>query len=311
MIARPTICGTLLALLLALSFGSTNATEPISFRLMTFNILHGGVERGQPLSQTARAIKLADVVGLQETHNQEIDHSVELARLLGWHHFQQGGNTAVLSRYKITGHTPAKCGVYIELSSDLIICLFNVHFPASPYQPYQLLGIPYGDDDPFIKTEQEAIDWANRSRGSQLGQMLKELELVRERGIPVFVTGDFNEPSHLDWTERAAAAGVHPLKVDYPAARSVAEHGLIDAYRQQFPDELARSGFTWTPLTQPSDKDDHHDRIDFVFVDKRFAAIKNCEVVGEAADSADLVVDPWPSDHRAVLSTIQIKKQRD
>lgn len=288
------------------SFGDENP----SFRLMSFNILHGGVERGQPLSQTAEVMKLADIVGVQETHDDETDNSVELAKQLGWHHFQQGGNKAVISRFPISGHTPKKTGVFIELADGQSICLFNAHFPAAPYQPYQLLDIEYGDA-PFIKTEQEAIDWARRSRGSQLTQMLIELSQVRDREIPTFVTGDFNEPSHLDWTEPAAQKGIHPIRVRYPTAKMVAAHGLIDAYRKQHPNALLRPGFTWTPLTDPSDQADHHDRIDFVFCDRRHCTVEACQVIGESQDSADLVIAPWPSDHRAVLAEIRIKPRQD
>ncbi len=307
MIMRPTTSAILLALSVWTCGGSVFATEPTALRVMTFNILHGGTERGQPLSQSAEVMKLADVVGIQETHAEQTDNSVKLAKLLGWHHFQQGGKTAVVSRYPITGHTPNRWGVYIKVAGDLTVCLFNVHFPASPYQPYQLLGIPYGDDVPFIKTESEAIDWANRSRGAELGRMLKELSVVHERGTPIFVTGDFNEPSFQDWTQPAADAGVHPIKVTYPATKRVTDHGMIDSYRELHRNELQRPGYTWTPLTETSDQLDHHDRIDFVFADNRYCDIESCQVVGENEESADIVVTPWPSDHRAVLATVKVE----
>ncbi len=285
------------------------AEDPVTLRVMSFNLWVGGVQAGQELSQSAAVMKLADVIGVQETHDASGDNSVKISKELGWHHFAQGGRTAVISRYPITGHTPAKWGVFIEVSPTLTICLFNVHFPAAPYQPYQLLNIPYGEA-PFISTEAAAIDWAKRSRGEPLQRMLAELVEVRDQGVPVFVTGDFNEPSHLDWTQRAAEQGTHPLKVSYPTTSRVTEEGLLDTYRTQFPDELANPGFTWTPLTQAADTQDHHDRIDFVFADNRFCSMDNCQVVGEDPKSADVVIAPWPSDHRAVLATIQLEKPK-
>ncbi len=106
------------------------AAEPTTFRLMSFNILRGGVERGQPLSQTAKVMKLADVIGVQETHDDETDHSVELAKQLGWHHFQQGSNKAVISRFPISGHTPNKTGVFIELPSNQSGLFIQCSFPG-------------------------------------------------------------------------------------------------------------------------------------------------------------------------------------
>ena len=175
-----------------------NAGEPTTFRLMSFNIWVGGLKAGQPLTQTSKVMKLADVIGVQESvDDNKVDSTIEIARQLGWNRFSQGGGRTVISRFPIKGNTTNKFGVFIELAPEQTICLFNVHFPASPYQPYQLLDIEY-NDTPFIKTEQEAIDWAKQSRGNELTQMLLELSEVRDRGIPTFVTGDFNEPSHSD-----------------------------------------------------------------------------------------------------------------
>jgi endonuclease/exonuclease/phosphatase (EEP) superfamily protein YafD len=49
---------------------------------------------------------------------------------------------------------------------------------------------------------------------------------------------------------------------------------------------------------------DRHDRIDFVFV--RGATVKTVEVVGESKDRADVVVSPYPSDHRAMVAEVEV-----
>ena len=67
-------------------------------------------------------------------------------------------------------------------------------------------------------------------------------------GQPVFLIGDFNEPSHLDWTQAAANAGLHfGKKVDWPTSRAVTNAGLTDSFRQLRPDEINDRGKTWTP----------------------------------------------------------------
>ena len=63
----------------------------------------------------------------------------------------------------------------------------------------------------FIKTEAEAIHWAKEARGTEIDKVLKVIRSVPDKNAPVFVVGDFNEPSHLDWTEAAAKAGRHPI----------------------------------------------------------------------------------------------------
>lgn len=284
-------------------------------RVMSFNIWHGGDAGKQPLSQTAEVIRAgkADIVGLQETGGYEKekgagrpDHGRKIAQMLGWHYFDQGERRGVLSRFPILTNTPGKWGATVRLPSGREIQMFNVHFMHAPYQPYQLLKIPYADA-PFIKTAEEAISEARKARGKQVEGMLAELKPALAKGDTVLLTGDFNEPSHEDWTERAAAAGKCPLAVEYPSTLEVVRAGMRDAFRSAHPDEVARPGWTWTPITQIDDPKDRHDRIDFVFVGGKDAAVKRCEIVGESSRYADIVVSPYPSDHRAVLATVEIR----
>jgi endonuclease/exonuclease/phosphatase (EEP) superfamily protein YafD len=125
-------------------------------------------------------------------------------------------------------------------------------------------------------------------------------------GDPVFLTGDFNEPSHQDWTARAAAAGKCPLAVAYPTTLAITAAGMRDAFRNVFPDEVAHPGWTWTPTTRPDDPKDRHDRIDFVFWGGAQVVVNRCKVIGEDPKAADIVVRPYPSDHRAVVATFEI-----
>lgn len=271
--------------------------------VMTFNVLHGGTRRGQPLPQTAKVIgdAKADVVGLQEIGK----NAEKLADLLGWNHVSHGG-AAILTRFEIV--EGFKSGIRIKLDSDQEVCVFNVHLSPAPYQPYQLLEIPYGNA-PFIETEEEAIASARTTRGKQIESLLKEIKLIEDAGLPVFVTGDFNEPSHLDWTEAAAKSGRHPIKVSYPGSMMMVEAGFSDAWRVVYPDEMKKPGFTWTPLTKEDDPKDHHDRIDFVYSKGENVEVKGARVVGEDDENADIVVSPYPSDHRAVVASFVIRKR--
>jgi endonuclease/exonuclease/phosphatase family metal-dependent hydrolase len=264
------------------------------------------------LTKTAEVIRAAraDVVGLQETRGSQRDGrrndaGSELAKLLGWHYFNQGGSPGILSRYPIVTNTPAKHGVSLRLPSGQRLWLFNVHFNHAPYQPYQLLRIPYADA-PFIQTAEEAVIEARQARGAEVERLLAELKPAMASGEPVFLTGDFNEPSHRDWTERAAEAGRSPLRVAFPSTSEIERAGLRDAFREVHPDEVARPGWTWTPITRPDDPKDRHDRIDFVFFAGEGVAAARCEIVGESKEFADLVVTPYPSDHRAVVATFEL-----
>lgn len=273
---------------------------PDEIRVMSFNLWFGGEGGKQPIEQTVNVIKTAraDIVGLQETHGIKGDNSRKIADALGWHHFDQGGGTAVISRFRIIEATLAKWGVTIDLGGDRKLFFFNAHLAPAPYQPYQLLRIPYRNA-PFLTTEDEAIEAAKKARGGQVRRLLAELNVARMSGVPVVLTGDFNEPSHQDWTEAAVKAKKCPLKVEWPTTLAITRAGMTDAYRSVHPDEVASPGLTWTPTTAPDDPKDRHDRIDYVFT--AGVRVTACDVVGEDA------VKPWPSDHRAVVATVRLR----
>lgn len=291
-----------------LMLGAVTVTAE-TVRVMTFNIWVGGEAGKQPLSQTLEVIRAAkaDVAGLQETRDsRRQDNGRRLAEMLGWNYFDQGGGRAIASRYPIVTNTPQKWGAALRLASERQAWIFNAHLMHAPYQPYQLLAIPYADGR-FIKTADEAVSEARKARGQQIERLVAELKPALESGDAVFLTGDFNEPSHLDWTERAARAKKCPLAVEYPTTLAITKIGMRDAFRSAFPDETADTGWTWTPITQPDDPKDRHDRIDMIFFGGgRKMVVKECRVVGEQAAFAHIVVRPYPSDHRAVVATIEV-----
>ncbi len=297
---------------LLLSSTVTQAESPV-VRVMSYNLWHGGDAGKQPLEQTARVIReaRADLVGLQETRGYAAggqprpDRAKEIAQILGWNYFDQGGGTAILSRYPIGKASPGKWGVEIEHPSGTKLYLFNAHLMYIPYQPYQLLNIPYGDY-PFIKTEQEAIDFAKKARGEQVERLIADIKATVPADATVFVTGDFNEPSHWDWTAAAEKAGRCPIAVKWPSTSMMAETGFIDTYREAHPDPVTAPGITWTPITKITDPKDRHDRIDFVLMRQGGGKVLISQVVGESKEAADVVVVPYPSDHRSVVSAVQL-----
>jgi len=295
--------------------GALPAQGDDTFRVMSFNIWVGGEPGGQALEQTAKVIQAAraDVVGMQESraHDRETrtwtDNGVKIAEMLGWNYVYQKDGRAILSRFEIKGLTENREGAEIVLPSGKRFFLFNVHLPASPYQPYQLLKIPY-NDAPFLETSEELVQAAREARGKEIGVVLAEMGPPVSEGRPAIMTGDFNEPSHLDWTERAAGAGTVPLAVPYPTTLSVTELGMRDCYRTLYPDETLRRGLTWTPTTTEDDPQDRHDRIDMIFVSDTFV-VGSCEIVGEQERYADIVVTPYPSDHRAVVAEVTLTNE--
>jgi exonuclease III len=120
-----------------------------------------------------------------------------------------------------------------------------------------------------------------------------------------FVFGDFNEPSHRDWTEAAVKTARQPMVVAYPTVKAIEDKGFVDTFRAVFPDPAAKPAFTWTPTGDPAATDDHHDRIDFALARAKTLEVVAAGIVGEKAPEADIVVTPWPSDHRASYAKVK------
>jgi len=289
--------------------------------VMTFNIWGGGQNEGKPVDETVAAIQAAgaDIVGLQETRLEgdpctadicpPAGESVarKIAEALGFHYYDQTAENAalwanaIISRYPIGKATANDLGVAIDVDGRQVY-VFNIHLDDSPYQPYQLLDIEYGDA-PFIKTEAEAIKFAAETRGPAIDLLESDLEEA-EGAAAVFLFGDFNEPSHRDWTEAAVAAGHQPVVVHWPTTTRVESFGFVDLFRAAVPDPAARPAYTWYPTSEPTDPEDHHDRIDFAFGRAGNLVVEKAGIVGEKSPEADIVVTPWPADHRAVMATV-------
>lgn len=291
-----------------------------TLRVMTFNIWGGGANEGKGIDETVAAIKAAgaDVVGLQETRLESDPCTAEvcpavgesvapaIAAALGWHvHDQKAENVAlwanaVISRYPIGAASANDLGVPLDVNGKTV-WIFNLHLDDEPYQPYQLLGIEYGPA-PFIKTGAEAVKYASDTRGPALDLLEADMKAA-EGAAAVFVTGDFNEPSVSDWTAEAVAAGQQPVAVKWPSTGRLVEQGFVDAYRAVWPDPVAKPAFTWTPRYDEAATDDHPDRIDQLLV--KGARVTKAAIVGEDGPRSDIVVMPWPSDHRAVVAEVE------
>jgi endonuclease/exonuclease/phosphatase family metal-dependent hydrolase len=298
------------------------AAADTTLTVMSFNIWGGGANEGKPVDATVAAIRAAgaDVVGVQETRVEGDPCTADdcppagpsaagaIATALGFHYYDQTQHNvalwanAILSRYPIGAATAHDLGVAIDVDGRTVYA-YNVHLDDSPYQPYQLLGIEYGAA-PFVRTVRAAVGYARATRAPALRLLFEDLAAARDADA-AFVFGDFNEPSHRDWTRAAAAAGLHPLAVPYPTALALERKGFVDALRAAFPDEVARPAWTWPTRLEPNWAREPHDRIDYVLARGHGLIVQSAAIVGEQAPEADIVVTPWPSDHRAVAVTVR------
>ena len=112
--------------------------------------------------------------------------------------------------------------------------------------------------------------------------------------MPVIITGDFNEPSHLDWiigTENPLNFQFNnelsQFVVNWPASNKMLNSGLIDAYRELFSNPVENPGYTWT--TQNS-INEVHDRIDFVYYNNHHQITLNSAFIIGPDDISDIII---------------------
>ena len=249
----------------------------------------------------------ADIIGFQELSRVgSVVNSLESVTGDDWH-----SHGMIISRFPIIG-TSSK-GALIQITPEQTFWLFNVHFKPYPYQPYDLR------DRTLPQNEVVVVAAAENVRGGEADYLVTAITNTgaMDAGVPVFVTGDFNEPSHLDWTQKAANATARPydLKVEYPASKKMSALGLIDTFRKVWPDEVARTGYTWTPGTPPPNigPAEAHDRIDFVYYWGTGVTAIDAMTVGidHMNPNTDIGITGYPSDHRAVLGIFILPKVSD
>jgi endonuclease/exonuclease/phosphatase family metal-dependent hydrolase len=316
MIGKLMLCTALLALQ-----ASAALADGQRLTLLQMNMWGAGANDDKPIDETIAVIKAvgADIIGAQETvpepdpctadECQASDNSraKDIAAALGYNYHEFKHNTdnhwadAIFTKYPIGKETPNGVGVELDVNGHKVV-VYSMNLDDAPYQPYQLLNIEYGDA-PYIKTAEEAVKWASDTRGKALELLVADIKAEADADAQ-FVMGDFNEPSHWDWTAKAVEAGLQPLAVEWPTTMGVEAEGFVDTFRVAFPDEVAKPGITWTPGSEPDATDDHLDRIDFVLAKAKNLKVEKAGIVGEKSPEADIVVTPWPSDHRASMAVV-------
>lgn len=307
-----------------------------TIRVMTFNILQGGDNAGNVgfgnakfggsrMDEIVEVIKAAnaDVVGVQEDCGND---KLLVALGEGWH--RKG---SIYSRFAISHATtkPYLTAAKVMLSETQSVTVVNCHWlpPTNGYGPdvVQAELRKGGPIDP-VKLAAQAISRCAIPNGLRgYNATLELLKLSIKAGDTVFLTGDYNEPSHLDWTAADAKNGTDrwvknpttiPLRfaIEWPGSKALENLGMIDSYRSIHSNEVAKRGIIWTPPYEPGTPgrrpyhDQCLDRIDRIYHFGPECKPVAAEVVGENATEADLVPKClWPSDHRAVVVEFSIK----
>ena len=194
----------------------------------------------------------------------------------------------------------ATLGANITLEKfNKTISFWCVHLYQHPYGPYlaasnvtKVYEILLGD---FQVTPS--------SRILDVMEMLNttSFKTALEAEMPLIVAGDFNTPSHLDWTE--ATKHLHNgWVVQWPVTYLLQTMiGLKDSFRELFPDPLKNPGSTWTTLNASEPQD----RIDFImYKGSKLTPFQSFTYSGDEAITQvpNVTQNDYPSDHFAVIT---------
>jgi hypothetical protein len=178
------------------------------------------------------------------------------------------------------------------------VAIGNVHLPSDPYGPYEIRD---------SATLEETIELEETVRLPAVQPFIDALVPLADAGFPTFLVGDFNSPSHLDWTPEVAAVRPEvPYPVDWPVSQALADAGFRDSYREAYADPVAIPGFTWTPGGPESVADEVHDRIDWVLASGPAETLASAVVGENGGPDVEVGFDAWPTDHRGVRSVFMV-----
>jgi endonuclease/exonuclease/phosphatase family metal-dependent hydrolase len=175
-------------------------------------------------AKVVEAVRAADpdVVGLEEAET----NTGRLARGLGWKYYSNG--MQLLSKYPILEPSGSD-GLYvlIHVQPGACVAVSNVHLPSEKYGPH-LIRVG--------KSAEEVVANEGKVRLPSIQRQLEVLPPLADKGIPVFMMGDFNAPSHLDYT--AAVVGTRDYVkyvVEWPVSKAVEAGGFRDSWREVYP----------------------------------------------------------------------------
>ena len=290
----------LLAVAVGPAVRPAGAQPPPALRVVSYNILHGGVLSGLTGDDEELEARLgiavdglraldADVIGVQEasTGHRRGNVAERLARALG-RHFVFGPALFHIFPAEFINRQVAGLMDFSEgpaVLSRFPIVASGVHpLPrcAGLFDPRVLvhatLRTPWGDVD---------VASVHTSRGFCEADRVVELMTARRGRLPSVLMGDFNS------------------REDSPGIRRLREAGFVDAFRAANP--TAPGLTTYQRVHQPTPT--VFARIDYVFV------LPGRALAGQVRQSRVVLATPgrrgdgttlWPSDHYGVLAELEV-----
>ena len=329
---------------------SLNSFAQVDLSIMTFNIWNEGSTVDNAVNKIRDAILKADpdIVGFEEVRNLNgVSWSTKITALLaarGVNYYGKfvGGDISIISKYPILESTllndeaNSVAAFKLDVMGRNIIAIVG-HLDYTYYACYLPRGynggypnwnmIDDGTGHPAPVTDiNQILDYNLLAKRDE--QIQDVLNYVQDKTEPIIFMGDFNEPSHLDWTtNQANLFDHHGVIIPWHCTTTLANNGFIDSYRTYFPDEVINPGISWPSLahgevsTSWTPMADERDRIDFIFyrgdsIQTIYAALvgpresyDHDTLTTSFTENENFIGDSllWPSDHKAVFVKLRFQ----
>jgi len=268
---------TLLATIASLLAGQPVGEPPIpaprgDLRVMVWNVQRGSNNFDEGPEKTLAWIRAVapDLVLMQESYDINGDRP-ELGRWLagqlGWNAFQgDSPHLCILTPLEIERtffHEPWHALGATLRRGERTFVAYSIWIDYRAYTPYALRDDPEAIDEDLLLNETE--------RSGRHEQALAIIEHLRDEGhiagdAPLLVGGDWNCPSHLDWTADTELVFRFRRDLDLPVSLAMADAGFEDAFRAVHPNPISAPGITWSPLYRGSSEEpETADRIDRLY----------------------------------------------
>ena len=308
---------------LAIQAEAAQAVDQNQMRVLVWNVLHGANDVDQGPEKALEIIRREDpdLVLLQESYDIDGERGLLgpwMAQQLGWNSFQ-GFSThlCVLTPWKIEKTFEHAVwhgiGAQVQDPAGRSLVAYSIWIDYRAFVGDFLRDHPEATDEELL-----ACETTKSNRLAQAKAIVKHLKAEGhfQADLPLLVGGDFNCPSHLDWTRDGEIAGRYRRALPLPVSKLMADSGFVDTYRAIHPNPVQRPGITWTPMFRGSvEKPETLDRIDRLYLHNPRSGAKLKPTAAHVLPRQWAPLDQpvrqhaFPSDHGAVVIDLEWQGQ--
>ncbi len=297
-----------------------------ALRVLVWNVLHGANDVDQGAEKTLAIIRSVepDLVLLQESYDIDGDRprlGEWLAGELGWNQHQaQSAHLCVLTPLEMETtffhHEWHGVGALLRDAHQRELLVWSIWIDYRASIGKELRDNPAMSDEALLAAEDE--------RSSRLQQATAIIAHLGEAGqlaadVPLLVGGDWNTPSHLDWTKDTARVYKLRRALALPVSTAMLNAGFMDTFRAVHPNPVQHPGITWSPMFRGPAAGEEGAPQSFQRIDRLY--LKNPADVSEGwslrpvagevlplvweDDSIPVKQRTFPSDHGALLMDLE------